>query len=133
MLLNSKKDAFQLVVLARLTPLPFGLQNSFFAISPLTISKYIQASCIGSLPFQVINVYLGSTLRSMEEVFTDPSTATVGVLVLFCQLTFIGISVLFIIQKASYHLETIEKEHIDQEFDVVVIPTKPEKNQNNSG
>ena len=68
----------------------------------------------------------------MEEVFTDPSTATVGVLVLFCQLTFIGISVLFIIQKASYHLETIEKEHIDQEFDVVVIPTKPEKNQNNS-
>ena len=68
MLLKSKRDAFQLVLLSRLTPIPFGLQNSFFAISPMSTFKYLQASCLGLLPCQIINVYLGSTLRSMEEV-----------------------------------------------------------------
>ena len=68
MLLNSNKDAFQLVLLSRLTPIPFGLQNSFFAISPMSTWNYLQASCLGLLPCQIINVYLGSTLRSMEEV-----------------------------------------------------------------
>lgn len=67
-LMSSKKDAFQLVLLSRLTPIPFGLQNSLFALSPMSIDKYLQASCLGLLPCQIINVYLGSTLRSMEEV-----------------------------------------------------------------
>lgn len=65
---SSKKDAFQLVLLSRLTPIPFGLQNSLFAISSMNLDKYLQASCLGLIPCQMINVYFGSTLRSMEEV-----------------------------------------------------------------
>ena len=68
LLLESKKDAFQLVLLSRLTPIPFGLQNSLFAVSTMSFDKYLQATCLGLFPCQVINVYLGSTLRSMEEV-----------------------------------------------------------------
>ena len=68
LLMESKKDAFQLVLLSRLTPIPFGLQNSLFAVSTMSFEKYLQATCLGLFPCQVINVYLGSTLRSMEEV-----------------------------------------------------------------
>ena len=67
-LLDSNQDAFQLVLLSRLTPIPFGLQNSLFAVSTMSFDKYLQATCLGLFPSQIINVYLGSTLRSMEEV-----------------------------------------------------------------
>ena len=70
-LLDSNKDAFQLVLLSRLTRIPFGLQNSLFAVSTMSFDKYLQATCLGLLPCQILNVYLGSTLRSMEEVSTD--------------------------------------------------------------
>ena len=67
-LMDSEQDAFQLVLLSRLTPIPFGLQNSLFAVSTMSFDKYLQATCLGLFPCQIINVYLGSTLRSMEEV-----------------------------------------------------------------
>jgi protein maelstrom len=41
------------------------------------------ATAMGLLPTQVINVYLGSTLRSMRDVLTDDNTATTGYIV-FC-------------------------------------------------
>ena len=68
LLLSTRKDAFQLVFLSRLTPIPFGLQNSIFAISSISFAEYLQASCLGLLPCQILNTYFGSTLRSMEEV-----------------------------------------------------------------
>ena len=81
-LLDSKKEAFQLVLLSRLTPIPFGLQNSVFALSTISFDKYLQASCLGLLPCQFINTYLGSTLRSMEEVRPN-QTSKVSAAVLF--------------------------------------------------
>ena len=71
LLLSSKQNAFQLAFLARLTPIPFGIQNSVFALSSISTRHYIQASVVGMLPCQAINVYLGSTVRSMEEVWYD--------------------------------------------------------------
>jgi len=103
-LLDSKKEAFQLVLLSRLTPIPFGLQNSVFALSTISFDKYLQASCLGLLPCQFINTYLGSTLRSMEEVFGDAKTATVGFTVLLIQLLFVILIVIFVIKKAQSHL-----------------------------
>lgn len=47
---------------------------------------YIAASATGLFPTQVINVYLGSTLRSMEDVLTDDSTASTGYLVFAVQV-----------------------------------------------
>ena len=69
-LLSSQQNAFQLAFLARLTPIPFGIQNSLFALSPISTRDYLQASVVGMFPCQAINVYLGSTVRSMEEVRT---------------------------------------------------------------
>lgn len=100
LILSSPSDAFQLVLLSRLTPIPFGLQNSVFALGTMSTYRYIQASCLGLLPCQLINVYLGSTLRSMEEVLTDTNTATIGIIVLVCQLTFVGFVIFYIVTRA---------------------------------
>ena len=44
------------------------------------------ATALGLLPTQVINVYLGSTLRSMQDVLTDDNTATTGYIVFSVQV-----------------------------------------------
>ena len=60
------KHAFKLVLLSRLTPLPFGLMNAFFAVSEVSNCDYILASVLGLLPTQAINAYIG-------EIKTNPN------------------------------------------------------------
>ncbi|XP_043937232.1 transmembrane protein 64-like [Protopterus annectens] len=60
----------KVVALARLTPIPFGLQNAVFAVSPMRTSQYLTASTVGLLPTQILNSYIGTTLRSMEDAVT---------------------------------------------------------------
>lgn len=45
------------------------------------------ATALGLLPTQIINVYLGSTLRSMQDVLTDDNTATTGYIVFTVQVS----------------------------------------------
>lgn len=45
------------------------------------------ATALGLLPTQVINVYLGSTLRSMQDVLTDDKTANTGYVVFSVQVS----------------------------------------------
>jgi len=44
------------------------------------------ATALGLLPTQVINVYLGSTLRSMQDVLSDDKTANTGYVVFSVQV-----------------------------------------------
>jgi len=81
----SGPQAFKLIVLTRLTPVPFGLQNAVFSVSNLPCGRYLGASVIGLFPTQCINVYMGSTLRSMEEVLTNEDTVRAGWLLLIAQ------------------------------------------------
>lgn len=46
------------------------------------------ASFLGLLPAQCLATYLGSTLRSMEDVLSDHSHATTGILVLCIQVSY---------------------------------------------
>lgn len=48
--------------------------------------RYHVASAIGLLPAQIINVYLGSSLRSMQDVLEDKSTAVTGYIVFVVQV-----------------------------------------------
>lgn len=63
------KDGFRVIALTRFTPIPFGLQNGLFAMSRVSSSTFAAASCVGLLPTQALNVYVGSTLRTAQ----DPS------------------------------------------------------------
>jgi len=49
------------------------------------------ATALGLLPTQVINVYLGSTLRSMQDVLTDDNTAATGYIVFSIQVIYLEI------------------------------------------
>uniref|UniRef100_A0A1B0FB92 VTT domain-containing protein n=1 Tax=Glossina morsitans morsitans TaxID=37546 RepID=A0A1B0FB92_GLOMM len=70
--------AFRVVLFTRLTPIPFGIQNAIFGISSINPRVYHTATFLGLLPAQMINVYLGSTLRSMHEVLSNHGTAITG-------------------------------------------------------
>ncbi|KAK0174055.1 hypothetical protein PV328_007172 [Microctonus aethiopoides] len=106
----SGPQAFRVVLFARLTPIPFGLQNTIFAVSNISGLRYHIASAIGLLPAQLINVYLGSSLRSMQDVLEDKSTAATGYVV-FCFQILIGVSLMvYVVQKArrELHLALLE-------------------------
>ncbi|XP_053983632.1 transmembrane protein 64 [Hylaeus anthracinus] len=101
----SGPQAFKVVLFARLTPIPFGLQNTIFAVSNMGGVQYHLASALGLLPAQIINIYLGSSLRSMQDVLEDRSTAATGYVV-FCFQILIGISLMvYVVQKARRELQ----------------------------
>ncbi|KAG8441845.1 hypothetical protein GDO86_010865 [Hymenochirus boettgeri] len=65
----------KVVALARLTPIPFGLQNAVFSITDLSLPNYLVASSVGLFPTQLLNSYLGTTLRTMEDVIAEQSVS----------------------------------------------------------
>ncbi|KAK7792661.1 hypothetical protein R5R35_005119 [Gryllus longicercus] len=107
----SGPKAFKVAVFARLTPIPFGLQNTIFAVSNINPRVYFIASFFGLIPAQIINVYLGTSVRSMEEVLAHKSTKTTAIVV-FLQMT-VGISLMiYVLTKARQELRrTLNSRH----------------------
>lgn len=81
---------FKIVFCSRLTPIPFGLQNVIFAVSTSACfsiwgsrcefqlsnvkgTTYHAASLLGLIPAQLVAVYIGTTLRSMQDVLENRS------------------------------------------------------------
>lgn len=102
---------FKVVVLARLTPIPFGLQNGLFAISNIRPLQYMSASFVGLLPTQVLNSYMGTTLRSMEEVLTDSSHTLTAYVVFFSQLLLTCALSAYVVRRARIELNRMMAEH----------------------
>lgn len=95
---------FKIVLFCRLTPIPFGLQNTIFGISSVKARNYHVATLLGLLPAQLINVYFGSKLKYIHDVFNDHHTqlASYGV---FVMEVLIGVALmLWIVHKARYEL-----------------------------
>nr|XP_036216841.1 transmembrane protein 64 [Bactrocera oleae]XP_036216842.1 transmembrane protein 64 [Bactrocera oleae] len=100
----SGPKAFRVVLFTRLTPIPFGVQNMIFAVSTINPRVYHTASLIGLLPAQIINAYLGSTLRSMQEVLSNHGTAVTGY-ISFGLEVICGVALMvWVIQKARKEL-----------------------------
>jgi len=62
------KDQKFVTVLARLSPIPFGLQNGFFALTDISFRDFFLSTWIGLLPFQVVWTHLGTTLRNLSMI-----------------------------------------------------------------
>ncbi|KAK2724808.1 transmembrane protein 64-like [Artemia franciscana] len=117
----SGSDSFKVVMISRLTPIPFGLQNAVFAVSPLSIKSYLCATAIGLLPTQVINVYLGSTVRSMQDVLTDSNTATTGYFVFAVQVMISMLLMMFVLRKAKIELnKMVQKNTLSSSIENVI-------------
>ncbi|PIK44547.1 putative transmembrane protein [Apostichopus japonicus] len=71
------EEGFRVIALTRLTPIPFGLQNGIFAMSKVSTLTFVSASCLGLLPTQALNAYLGATLRSAQDISDQQSFSNV--------------------------------------------------------
>lgn len=95
-------SGLKVVALARLTPIPFGLQNAVFSITELSLPNYLMASSVGLLPTQLLNSYLGTTLRTMEDVIAEQSVTGYFV---FCLQIIISIGLMFyVVHRAQVEL-----------------------------
>lgn len=56
-------------------------------ISSVDAKSYHLGTLLGLLPAQAINVYLGSTLRSMHDVLNDHKTAITGYIIFAVQVS----------------------------------------------
>ena len=68
----------------------------------MSISKCLLASFIGLLPTQALNAYMGSTLRTMEDVVHHNSAG--GYLILAVQVGISGFLMWYVIRRARYEL-----------------------------
>ncbi|XP_048850470.1 transmembrane protein 64 [Brienomyrus brachyistius] len=95
-------SGLKIVALARLTPIPFGLQNAVFSITDVSLPNYLVASSVGLLPTQLLNSYLGTTLRTMEDVIAEQSVS--GYFVFSLQIV-ISIGLMFyVVHRAQVEL-----------------------------
>ncbi|XP_030755030.1 transmembrane protein 64 [Sitophilus oryzae] len=77
---------FKIVFCSRLTPIPFGLQNTIFALSNVSSRIYHVASLFGLFPAQLVTVYVGSTLRSMQDVIENNHISSTTYFIVVVQL-----------------------------------------------
>lgn len=112
--------AFKVVLLARLTPIPFGLQNTIFAVSSVQPRSYHLPTLLGLMPAQVINVYIGSTLRSMHDVLHNHSTALTSYAVFGVQICIGAALMAWVVQKARRELAEALLTEIDSDYKVIV-------------
>lgn len=96
------RRGFKVVMLTRLTPIPFGLQNALFALTNMKTYKCLIASCVGLLPTQTLNTYVGSSLRSMEDVVHQRSIS--DYLLLTIQLGITAFLMWYVIRRARFEL-----------------------------
>lgn len=119
------KHGFKVVALTRLTPIPFGLQNSLFSLTDIPLLKYVAASTVGLMPTAVLNCYMGTTLRRMEDVFTDEKNQATGWIVLIVQILFTIALSFFVVRKARQELKkTVETDEESALIDVSVTDDK---------
>uniref|UniRef100_UPI00398EF8C4 transmembrane protein 64-like isoform X1 n=1 Tax=Pristiophorus japonicus TaxID=55135 RepID=UPI00398EF8C4 len=102
-------SGLKVVFLARLTPIPFGLQNAVFAISKLEMLQYLATSTVGLLPSQILNSYLGSTVRSLEDVVNHRGVE--GYLAFALQICISVAMMLYFVRRARQELNRTIQTH----------------------
>lgn len=95
---------FKIVFCSRLTPIPFGLQNTIFALSNVSARIYYLASLLGLFPAQFVAVYVGSTLRSMQDVLENKHLSSGTYIIATLQLILGTFLMIFIGAKARKEL-----------------------------
>ncbi|KAF9348962.1 hypothetical protein BGX26_012685 [Mortierella sp. AD094] len=63
-----KDDGWKIVVMLRLTPIPFNLITYFFCITSIQLFTVVWATCIGVLPGSCIGIWIGSLLKGLSGI-----------------------------------------------------------------
>eukprot|EP01135_Chromosphaera_perkinsii_P005635 Nk52_evm6s356 gene=Nk52_evmTU6s356 len=80
------RQGVKIIALMRLTPIPFGLQNACFSVTKISTFKYAMATALGLFPTQVLNTYIGTSLKDMNDVFHGSSGSLGSYLFLASQI-----------------------------------------------
>jgi uncharacterized membrane protein YdjX (TVP38/TMEM64 family) len=84
---NLKKNEFQIIILARLSPIfPFAMMNVLLSYLKADLKKYFSGSLIGMLPRTLLFLWAGSEARSLVDAFKSGA-----------KNDFLSISVLFML------------------------------------
>lgn len=103
-LIEENEKGFRIIFLSRLTPIPFGLSNTLFALSGVNYRKFIIASFTGLIPTQLILCYTGSKLKSMSDVMVNDRSAKTASFIFLVEIV-IAISLMsYIINSARIEL-----------------------------
>jgi uncharacterized membrane protein YdjX (TVP38/TMEM64 family) len=96
-----RKHGFKIILMSRLTPVPFGLQNALFGISGIKFHWYLLATITGMLPEAILWCYFGSTIHQITDVLHGDAdfgvwkkvllaSQIVAIVLLVCGLGFLG-------------------------------------------
>lgn len=105
--LISGPSSFKIVLCARVTPIPFGLQNTIFALSNVNPRIYHLASLVGLFPTQILGVYLGSTLRAIQDAWEHKNFSTSAYVVITIQLVMDSLMMMWVGYKARKELAKV--------------------------
>eukprot|EP00054_Salpingoeca_dolichothecata_P001502 m.19460 g.19460 ORF g.19460 m.19460 type:complete len:450 (-) comp12242_c0_seq1:53-1402(-) len=112
------RQGLKIIAMTRLTPVPFGLQNALFSASKVSKRKFMLASFIGLLPTQLLNAYMGTSLRSMEDVLSGKNSNTP---VLICQVVIAVCVTYFVNQRMKREVS----QACEREVELVGVGTRP--------
>ncbi|PRP80964.1 hypothetical protein PROFUN_11078 [Planoprotostelium fungivorum] len=66
-LFAQSKENRLICILMRCSPIPYGIQNSLFAVTDISFSTYLLTTWIGLLPFQILWTHFGSTMAAYSQ------------------------------------------------------------------
>jgi len=88
-------------------------------MSDISLQRYVAASAGGMLPCQSLHAYIGSTLRSMEEVVSSSSSSTAAYIVFSVQVDFVALLFCHVVSGMSIHAVNVillVSENADRQF-----------------
>ena len=94
------------------SPLLFPSSSPHFQMTSVSYWQFFLASALGLLPTQVLNTYMGSTVRSMQEVLTDRMD---GYIILGVQVVFSLVLMLYLLNKARRELAKLTMQNREGE------------------
>uniref|UniRef100_A0A0B6ZRU6 VTT domain-containing protein n=1 Tax=Arion vulgaris TaxID=1028688 RepID=A0A0B6ZRU6_9EUPU len=101
----SGPQGMRVIALTRLTPIPFGLQNALFSLSSISLTRYLISSIVGLIPMTLLNCYMGTTLRNIQDLVSDGVNSIGGYLIFGGQILITVILLWFMVRKAKVELK----------------------------
>ncbi|CAO3570304.1 unnamed protein product [Mortierella alpina] len=86
-------DGWKIVVMLRLTPIPFNLITYFFSITSIPLYTLLWATALGVFPGSCLGIWIGSLLKGLSGI-DNPELETKNVVILVMNGVFIVCSIL---------------------------------------
>ncbi|KAG9294199.1 hypothetical protein G9A89_021558 [Geosiphon pyriformis] len=128
------EEGWRIVVMLRLTPLPFNLVSFFFSVSSIKLFPFLWATAIGVLPNTFNAVWIGSLVKSLSGI-DRPKLGNKDIVVIAMNFIFVGCCVVSLsvfgkrsLRKATLKLEASKESDLsinqeDQNPQNLVVPS----------